>query len=184
MPERAPGRTPSPLFTEHVDTLRDAGRLGPVLDLACGRGRHAVPAAAAGLPVVGVDRSATFLAELRARAPAGHPVPCVRTDLEAEAGIPFAAASCGAILVFRFLFRPLAPAIASLLAPGGLLLYETFTVAQRDLAWGPSNPAFLLAPGELPALFPDLEMLQYAELCEGDPRPDAIARLAARKPAR
>jgi len=174
---------PSALFLEHLDALRDAGRLGPIVDLACGRGRHALPAARAGLPVIGVDVSRPFLHALRARAAAlGEDVPCLCADLEAGAGIPLRAGSCGAILVFRFLFRPLAPAIESLLAPGGLLLYETFTLEQRELGYGPSNPAFLLAPDELPRLFPGLDVESYAELREGRPRPDAIARLVARKP--
>lgn len=186
MPDRAPTPSPpSPLFVEHVPALREAGRLGPVVDLACGRGRHAIPAARAGLRIVGVDVSSAFLKALRARAAAlGEDVPCIRADLEAGPAIPVRPGSCGAILVFRFLFRPLAPAIAALLAPGGLLLYETFTLAQRDLPYGPSNPDFLLAPGELPTLFPQLEVVSHRELREGHPRPDAIARLVARKPAR
>ena len=53
---------------------------------------------------------------------------------------------CGAILVFRFLHRPLAQDIERVLAPGGLLLYETFTTQQRELERGPRNAAFLLEP--------------------------------------
>ncbi len=90
--------------------------------------------------------------------------------------------SCGAILVFRFLFRPLAPEIETLLRPGGLLLYETFTVHQRELPGGPRNAAFLLADDELPALFPGLEILDYWQGVTDDPNPTALARLAARRP--
>ena len=89
--------------------------------------------------------------------------------------------SCGAILVFRFLFRPLATAIVEALAPGGLLLYETFTVAQRALGTGPRRADFLLEPGELAALFSGLEPIEYAEgRSDGDP-PECLARLAARR---
>ena len=86
------------------------------------------------------------------------------------------------ILVFRFLFRPLAPAIVEALAPGGLLLYETFTIHQRDLGEGPRNPAFLLHDGELPELFARLETASHWEGLTPGPAPQALARLAARKP--
>jgi hypothetical protein len=89
--------------------------------------------------------------------------------------------SCGAILVFRFLFRPLAAAICEALAPGGLLLYETFTVAQRALGSGPRRAEFLLEPGELGALFASLACLAYTEgRSEGD-APEQLASLAARR---
>jgi SAM-dependent methyltransferase len=180
-----PGESPAPSahFSDHLEALAEAARLGPVLDLACGRGRHAVATAVYGLPTIGMDRNGAFLAALRSRAAArGLDVPCVRADLEAGHGIPVKSGSCGAILVFRFLFRPLAPAIEASLAPGGLLLYETFTLAQRDLEYGPSNPAFLLEPGELARLFPGLVTEHHEECLDGSPRPDAVARLTARKP--
>jgi SAM-dependent methyltransferase len=129
--------------------------------------------------VVGIDRNAEFLAELRGRAQRSDlPVHCLRADLESAFPLPLGPGSCGAVLVFRFLFRPLAPRIESLLAPGGLLLYETFTVAQAEREGGPNNPAFLLQPGELAELFPGLEILS----CQDD-EAEALARLAARKPA-
>ena len=173
---------PSRLFVEQIDALREAGRLGPVVDLACGRGRHAIPGVRAGLPLIGLDRSQEFLAELHARAEAlAEEIPCLRADLESGYEIPIRPGSCGAILVFRFLFRPIAPQIASLLAPGGLLLYETFTLGQRKLPYGPNNPEFLLSPGELPRLFPELEVESYLEQSEGGGRPNEIARLVARR---
>jgi hypothetical protein len=106
----------------------------------------------------------------------------VRTDLETGSGLPIAPESCGAVLVFRFLFRPLAGAIVRALRPGGLLLYETFTTHQRDLGQGPGNPAFLLETNELPRLFAALEPIAYEEVVsERPPRPEALARLAARR---
>jgi tellurite methyltransferase len=176
--------TESELFTESLQDLATAARLGPVVDLACGRGRHAVAAAEHGLPVVAVDRNEGFLRELtEAARRQSLPLQGVRSDLETDLGIPFATGTCGAILVFRFLYRPLAPEIERVLAPGGLLLYETFTLAQRDLGTGPTNPAFLLKPGELPTLFPGLEVLHTSEGERGHPVvSEASARLAARKP--
>jgi SAM-dependent methyltransferase len=157
----------------------DAARLGPVLDLACGYGRHSLASARLGLPVLAMDRNQEALRALQRIAP--PLVQCVRTDLEGKAIIPVAPASCGAILVFRFLFRPLAPAIIQALRPGGLLLYETFTTHQRDLGQGPGNPAFLLDPDELPGLFASLEPIDYEEVVRSEPRPAALARLAARR---
>ena len=70
----------------------------------------------------------------------------------------------------------------SALAPGGLLVYETFTRAQRELGYGPSRDDFLLAPGELPGLFPELEVVEYDEGLIEAPRPRHTARLLARRP--
>ena len=174
---------PSPWFVAHAVRLREASRLGVVCDLACGRGRHALAAAELGARVVAIDRSRDALHELgqraRSRALAIHRI---RADLETARGIPLRPGSCGAILVFRFLFRPLAPAIVECLAPGGLLLYETFMIHQRDVPYGPRNPAFLLDPGELRQLFGALEVLSCSEGWSDAPRPEALARLAARRP--
>ena len=177
---------PSALYLENADRVRQAARRRPVVDLACGRGRHALAAARAGLAAIALDRSGPFLGELMQcarREGSARSLLAARCDLEAESGIPLRPASCGAILVFRFLFRPLAPQIEACLAPGGLLLYETFTTAQRDLGWGPRNPDFLLEPGELPGLFPGLEVLSHDERVSEGERPEAVARLVARKPA-
>jgi SAM-dependent methyltransferase len=176
---------PSPFFLAHRDALCSAARRSPVLDLACGRGRHALAAARLGLAALGVDRNADALRELmrtahrerlRARA--------LRADLEAGYGIPLAPACGGAVLVFRYLWRPLAPAIEELLQPGGILLYETFTQRQRDLPHGPGNSAFLLHEGELPGLFPGLraEIFEEAERTDADGRRWHLASLLARKP--
>ena len=174
----------SPHVLAHLAQLRDGAALGPVVDLACGRGRNALAIAAHGIPVLGVDRSAAALAELCAAARAGGlPIRAVRADLEAASATPLAAGRCGALVVCRYLHRPLASELAELLAPGGWLLYETFTIHQRDLGYGPENPDFLLIPGELPTLFPGLEVALYWEGTSDEPRPAAVARLAARKPA-
>jgi SAM-dependent methyltransferase len=174
--------TPSPFFLAHFEHLRAAARRGPVVDVACGRGRHAVVAAERGIPVVGIDRNPDFLAELCATARARHlPVAAVRADLETGSGLPLAPASCAALLIFRYLHRPLAPQLVATLKPGGLLLYETFTIHQRDLAYGPKNEHFLFRPGELPELFAALEVIDSWEGRTQDDPPAAVARLAARR---
>jgi SAM-dependent methyltransferase len=155
-----------------------------VLDVACGRGRHAIAAAELGASVVGIDRNAAFLAELRTVAhERALRVAAVRGDLAGPAALPLRPGAFGAVLVFRFLSRPLADALANALRPGGLLLYETFTLRQRALARGPRNPDFLLRAGELRALFSDLEILRYEEGLLGRPPRQHLARLAARRSA-
>ncbi len=165
--------------------LAGRGR-GPVLDLASGRGRHALACTAAGLATIALDRDLGALRELAEAHAALEPVRrapllCVRADIETEHGIPVESASCGAILVFNFLFRPLAGAIMAALAPGGLLVYETFTTAQRGLGYGPKRDAFLLAAGELRELFPGLEIVHFEEGRVDAPRPRETARLIARR---
>ena len=175
---------PSPFLLRHVEALREASRRGPVVDLACGRGRNTLALAAAGVPVLGLDRHAGHLAELgEAARRRGLPVTRVQADLEAATHPPLRPGCCGAVVVARYLHRPLAQALVSLLAPGGWLLYETFTLDQRKLGYGPSNADFLLEPGELPRLFHALQQVEHWEGTdrEGE-RPQALARLAARRP--
>jgi SAM-dependent methyltransferase len=167
----------------HVDALREAARLGPIVDIACGRGRNALALAARGLPVLGLDRDAGHLAELVGTARRLElPVAAARADLERAPHPPLAGGRCGALIVCRYLHRPLAPWLEEALRPGGWLLYETFTIHQRDLGHGPRNPAFLLDPGELATLFPRLETVSFWEGRSEGPPPAALARLAARRP--
>jgi tellurite methyltransferase len=174
---------PSPFFTAELRRLLAAG--GPALDLACGRGRHALALAGCGVVTIGLDRDRARLRELAgaARARALRVLPLL-ADVEAAARIPLASASCGAVLVFRYLHRPLASEIVRVLRPGGVLLYETFVRQHRELSDHPRNPAFLLDAGELPKLFAALEVLRAEEAVVQAPAPEAVARLVARKPAR
>jgi SAM-dependent methyltransferase len=152
--------------------------------VACGRGRHAAVAAERGVPIIGIDRNPDLLAELCATARARRlPVAAVRADLETGCGLPLAPASCAALLVFRFLHRPLVSHLVTTLQPGGLLLYETFTIHQRDLGYGPKNEHFLLRDGELRELFAALEVIDSWEgrTQQEDGPPATVARLAARK---
>ncbi|HKA14959.1 MAG TPA: methyltransferase domain-containing protein [Myxococcota bacterium] len=174
---------PSRHVVAHLAELREGAALGPVVDLACGRGRNALAIAAQGIPVLGVDRNTEFLLELCRAAHAQSLAICaVRADLEGAPAPPLAEGRCGALVVCRYLHRPLAPVLEALLAPGGWLLYETFTIHQRDLGYGPENPAFLLDPGELPALFSGLAVAHHWEGVTDEARPAAMAQLAAQKP--
>ncbi len=169
---------PSPLLLEQRTAIEAAAARGPVLDLACGRGRHARVVAGWGLRVVALDRRLDALRELRADAPR---VETLRADLETGHRIPLRSATLGAILIFRYLHRSLVEEIRRCLAPGGLLLYETFTVRQLELGWGPRSPRFLLEPGELPRLFASFEILEAREGLGGAERPAHLAWLVARR---
>ncbi len=178
MPERSP---PSEFFNAQLSRIRDAARLGVVVDIACGRGRHALAAAATGVRVIGIDRNRSFLAELRQAASQRRlALETLCADLENPAEIPLRPRCCGAVLVFRYLHRPLFPAIARALAPGGVLIYETFSVRQRELGSGPRNPDYLLEPGELRELCGGLEILEYWEGLSGGGENAQVARITAR----
>jgi SAM-dependent methyltransferase len=120
---------------------------GEVLDLACGSGRHARLLAAMGHAVLAVDRDAQALA-----ATAGQGINTLQIDLESGSGPlfswPFEPNRFAGIVVTNYLHRPLFPPILDSLAVNGVLIYETF--AQGNGRFGkPSNPDFLLEPGEL-----------------------------------
>ena len=85
------------------------------------------------------------------------------------------------IVVANYLHRPLLPTLVESLVAGGLLVYETF--ARGNERFGkPSNPAFLLAPGELlEAVHGHLRVLAYEDLVVEEPRPAAVQRICARK---
>jgi len=174
---------PAAFFRAEQQRLIEATRSGPLIDLACGRGRNAIAAAELGMRTLALDRNPSFLRELGAIATErGLCVERLRADLETPHGISLRPASCAVALVFRFLYRPLCRHIEALLQPGGWLLYETFTKAQAELPNGPNNPAFLLSSGELPELFPGLEVHLFEEHSSSGERPEATAKLLARKP--
>lgn len=167
----------SPFIEEWAAKLSGDINGAPALDVAMGRGRHAILLARRGFQVFGVD--IRFDAVRDAVVHAAHEGLIVRgwcADLTATA-LPRGYFSL--IVVTRYLQRDLCASLADALAPGGTLLYETFTDAQRGRGRGPTSPDHLLKSGELPALFAGLEMRFYDELT--DLPDDAVARLAARK---
>ncbi len=165
---------PSPWLVANADLLPRGGK---TLDVACGRGRHALLLAVAGFPVRALDRDAAAIADLSNIARRLNlPVRAEVMDLEAD-GIDLGHEIYDLIVVFRFLHRPLFPAIRKALRTGGLLLYETYTEAQAARG-KPSNPDFLLKPGELRALAAPLDILRDRE---GEFDGGMIAAVAARK---
>jgi SAM-dependent methyltransferase len=176
--------TPSAFFQEHQPRLIEAAHSGGVLDVACGRGRHTVAAADLGFSVLAIDRDQAALDQLGKILPRGTGrITTLQIDLESEPPPALEPAAFTVVLVFRYLHRPLAAWIQSLVSTNGILLYETFTQAQRKLAWGPTRDAFLLEPGELPSLFPELKIERYEEGPARDERAPQTARmLATREP--
>jgi SAM-dependent methyltransferase len=153
---------------------------GEVLDLACGAGRHARHLAALGHPVLALDRDPAALKQ--AAAPGIHTV-CF--DLEAAgASWPFGAQRFAGIVVTNYLHRPLFSDLLASLAPDGVLIYETF--ARGNAQFGkPSNPAFLLEPGELieRAAGAGLSVVAYEDGRVGLPQAAMLQRLCAAGPA-
>jgi SAM-dependent methyltransferase len=145
-----------------------------VLDLACGRGRHARHFAALGCRVTAVDRDAGALEAL-----AG--VPGVTTqcaDLEG-APWPYRPGTFDAVVVTNYLHRPQFPFLAAALRPAGVLIYETFMVGNERFG-KPSNPAFLLRPGELLEAFSGpLAVAGFEQGTAGRPPRAVVQRICA-----
>ena len=165
--------TPNAWLREHVASLPP----GRALDLACGLGHNAIWLAQCGWQVDAVDISPVGLrlaGESGARA--GVKVHWITADLDEFTPEQNA---YDLVCVFRFLDRIRLPRlIEAALRPGGHLLYETITEAHMARPGVTMNPAFALGPGELPRLFPGLEVIRYDE-CELPDR--SVARLVARR---
>lgn len=166
-----PGSTlgPSPWIERHLGLVPAGGR---VLDLAAGGGRHARLALGRGYRVTALDRDISQLAGIDG-------IEAIEHDLETGAPWPLADAAYDGIIVTNYLWRPLLPSLPGLLAPGGALLYETF--ARGHERYGkPTNPAFLLKPGELlEAVRGRLRVVAYEELEIDTPRRAKVQRIAA-----
>lgn len=145
-----------------VDNIDLIPRGRAVLDVACGHGRHALFLARHGWPVHAVDRDAGVLEQLRSVAKARR-LPITIEEIDLEVGTPsLGDRRYGGVVVFNYLHRPLMPAITAAVAPGGVLVYETFTAGQARRGH-PKNPAFLLDEGELPRLVMPLEVMRSRE---------------------
>lgn len=158
---------------------------GDVLDVACGSGRHARLLQSRGYNVLAIDRDPAALAEV-----ASSGIATLRIDLEngpdGNAVWPFGARRFTGIVVTNYLHRPLLHRLTASLAPGGLLIYETF--AKGNEAHGkPSNPDFLLEPGELlevaaHAIPHSLQVVAYEAGIIRQPKTAVVQRLCAMRP--
>ncbi|MDR6408564.1 class I SAM-dependent methyltransferase [Paraburkholderia terricola] len=160
-------------WVRHWAHLVAAG--GAVLDVASGAGRHARFFASRGHPVTAIDRDAVALDTMRDE-------PLITTfaaDLEGAAWPLSDDAKFAAVVVTNYLHRPLFPQLLNLLAPGGVLVYETFAQGNESIG-KPSNPAFLLAPGELlDVVRGRLRVVAFQDGFLAQPRPAYVQRICA-----
>ena len=153
----------------------DIPKSGQVLDLACGGGRHSRLLLDLGHTVLAVDKDTSRINDLADRCEV------VTADLEIPDQNILAGRSFAGIVVTNYLYRPLLACLPDHLSPGALLIYETFALGNERFG-KPSNPNFLLKPGELlEAVRGRLRVLAYEDLTVEAPRPAALQRIAARK---
>jgi SAM-dependent methyltransferase len=148
-----------------------------VLDVACGGGRHSRFLLGLGHRITAIDRDLGGVADITDDAFESR-----QADLEIGAPWPLPGRSFAAVVVTNYLHRPLFPDLLGALAPGGLLIYETF--ARGNERFGqPKNPDFLLKPGELLDLARDggLRVLAYEDLEIIEPKRACIQHIAAWK---
>lgn len=152
---------------------------GAVLDIACGGGRHARMLATLGYAVYAVDRDRDALTSL-----AGVPgITTLCADLE-HGPWPYPGRSFAGVIVTNYLHRPLLPHLLDAVAAPGVLIYETF--AAGNAGYGrPSNPDFLLQPGELLEWVRGrLTVVAYEHLVISEPRPAVVQRICAMRDTR
>lgn len=147
----------------------------PVLDVACGAGRHLRWFRDHGHPVTGIDRAPEALAAVQ------HLGETVAADLEDGSPWPLPGRTFGAVVVTNYLWRPMFPALQDSVAPGGVLICETFALGNETVG-RPARPEFLLAPGELLRLVDRLRIVAYEDGFEDHPA-RFVQRIAAVRPA-
>jgi len=136
--------------------------------VACGSGRHAKLFLSRGLQVTAVDREKPDVRGAR----------IVQADLEDGSPWPFPGERFQGVVVTNYLYRPLLPVLKDALAESGVLIYETFMLGNERFG-KPSNPDFLLRPGELLDAFKDLTVKAFEEGPVRNPKPAMIQRLCA-----
>ena len=142
-----------------------------VLDLACGSGRHLRWFAQRGCRVTGIDRDEAALQPLAGSAE------LIVADIEAGPW-PLAGRQFDAVVVTNYLWRARLAEVIGSVAPGGVLIYETFAIGNETLG-KPSNPAFLLRTGELLQAAQGLRVVAFEDGFEAA-RADAAARFVQR----
>lgn len=162
-------REPSSWVSKYAPAICPAGR---VLDVACGDGRHANWLAARGFHVFAVDRQVSQ--EL------SRDVLFTHADIESGPW-PYGSRLFDAVVVTNYLHRPLFGAILGAVAPGGLLIYETFAAGNEQYG-RPSRPDFLLQPGELlEVVRGKMTVIGYEHGYVSQPKEAVVQRLAARR---
>ena len=145
-----------------------------VLDVAAGAGRHSRLFADRGHPVTAIDRDVSDL-------PRQPGIEIVAADLEGGSAWPLPGRRFGAVVVTNYLHRPLFDPLVEALAPGGVLLYETFMTGNERFG-RPSNPDFLLKDGELLEVVRGrCSVVAYEARMISEPRMAMVQRIAARR---
>jgi SAM-dependent methyltransferase len=165
-----------------VDHRHLLPRAGDALDVACGSGRHAIWLAQQGLQTRAVDRDAEAVRQVNTEARRLQlPLHAEVLDLERD-DARLEPAAYDVVVVVYYLHRPLFPQLREAVRPGGVLVYETFTQAQAERG-RPTNPDFLLAPGELRELVRPFDILVEREgEFDGRMLASVIARRAPERP--
>ena len=146
---------------------------GRVLDVACGQGRHACWFYKLNHPVTLVDRAQEAIESIAIPAES-----CEAVVADIETGPwPFVGRQFDAVVVTNYLWRPLLPTLLASIAPGGVLIYETFAQGNETVG-RPSRPDFLLRPGELLALCSDLRVVAFEDGYQAAPA-RFVQRIAA-----
>jgi len=145
-----------------------------VLDVACGAGRHAILFAERGFEVYALDRDDQVLP---------GSIRFVKADLEDGSPWPWPGKRFAAIVVTNYLHRPLFPRLIESLEPGAVLIYETFMLGNERYG-RPSNPNFLLRPGELLEAFATLGVVAFEQGTVERPKKAVVQRICViREPA-
>ncbi len=171
------GQAPSD-WVQRWSTLVPAG--ARVLDVACGSGRHVRWFAARGARVTALDRDALALAPLHALTEPA--VEVVEADIE-NAPWPLAGRRFDAVVVTNYFWRALLPTLVASVDDGGVLIYETFARGHETVG-RPSNPDFLLEPGELLGALPGLRVIAFEDGFIADPMPRFVQRVTAARESR
>ena len=167
-----------PWLLSIVPLLPGSGR---ALDLACGRGRHALFLAERGLSVTALDSSTEALAQLHSEATRrALAIETCQVDLEVTPQLP--TACFDVVLLFFYLQRSLLPHLRDAVRPGGFAVVRTFSSA-GPFPGGPENPDFVLRPGELLEIFADWEILRHEEGLEPSSKGGSVAGIVARRPS-
>ena len=150
---------------------------GCVLDVACGYGRHAYYFHQLNHAVAAVDRAQAAINSI-----ANMAFACETVVADIENGPwPFAGRQFDAVVVTNYLWRPLMPTLLASLAPGGVLIYETFAQGNETVG-KPSRPDFLLRSGELLDVCKSLHVVGFEDgfiAAHGDAPARFIQRIAA-----
>jgi SAM-dependent methyltransferase len=179
----------SPLLEQAIELLHEVNNQAPVLDLACGNGRNGLYLVNQNIPVVFADIKESALEQVK-NSVTDHSCE-VRSsenfwnlDFEQEGIKPLSGKSFSAIIVFRYLHRPLFEQIKKAVTAGGYVVYETFTVDQPQFG-RPKSPDFLLKHGELAQIFSDWHIIHHFEGvvdANNESGKQAIAQIIAKKP--